>query len=228
MAAPAIWLARFAVGEAAVKLLKSILGVFRRKPKPPTDPTATAPVTPHAQRYRPRPTVPLICLGALLLTGCAGPLADLEGDELMQFCRAVVPPPDPCEPCPPCPPPTVPPEGTTPPKPGTPPADPPKPPAEQDTLVNLWKPLSDSQPPRAFWITSAALDFGRCAVTTRGKKGKTTVCPERPPRANGNRQHWDCGKPGASFGKQVRVTCTGTSGTKTWTVPDGSQRWETR
>lgn len=57
-----------------------------------------------------------------LLAGCAGPLDELDGADLIAYCRAIVPPPEPCLPCEPCPPPEIAPGAPKPTEPGPTPA----------------------------------------------------------------------------------------------------------
>ncbi len=86
----------------------------------------------------------------------------------------------------------------------------------------LWKPVSESngqlviQRPGSRRGTVAGCSIsGSFGSETGGWGGDTH---------NGRRPHYRFSKSGGSYGSNIRVTARTTSGTKTWTVPNGSSR----
>lgn len=103
------------------------------------------------------------------------------------------------------------------PGPVTPVTDPVTPPASN---TFLWKPASDNDGCLVILLPASVNASG---VTVNGEAHKAYTG-----RANGNRQHYRFRKPGASYGVNVAVVAKLTAGgVKTWTVPNGSARWET-
>jgi len=101
--------------------------------------------------------------------------------------------------------------------PAEPPAEPPETPVAGDNTF-LWKPVSESRGGRACAITPACLTVK--SITVNGESPA-----EYAGRANGNRQHYFLRKTGSAYGHNVKVIATLTDGsTRTWIIPDGSQR----
>jgi len=100
-----------------------------------------------------------------------------------------------------------------------------EPPAPEEPVIPddssfVWKPESESDG-NLVVITPCTRRFVK--LTVRGQAGRMTGV------GNGNRQHWRFDRPGASFGKQVKVTGTEAGGVEViWVIPDGSQRFQSR
>jgi hypothetical protein len=85
----------------------------------------------------------------------------------------------------------------------------------------LWKPVSEAYAGHAVALLPANIDAA--SVTCNGETGA------KHPRANGNRQHFRFSKTGAAYGANVKVVATLTAGgSKTWTVPNGADRWRSQ
>jgi hypothetical protein len=90
-----------------------------------------------------------------------------------------------------------------------------------DSNTFLWKPASDNDGKLAVLLPA---NIDASAVTVNGERHARYTG-----RANGNRQHFRFNKPGSSYGANAKVVATLTAGgTKTWTVPNGGARWESR
>lgn len=182
-------------------------------------------------RWMGRGIMCLLVVGALTFSACAG-APTWDRDELEALCQAAAP----CEPCPPCP--QLPPVAAPVPEPPVPPppADggaPVSPPSGDDdhedeapSPVFVWKPIADTAPV-LYIVTPAQLDCE--SVTVVPRQGKKEVGVYRPPRANGQRQHFGFKHKGEHYGNKVKVVCKlRDGGAKMWTIPHGAKRWEGR
>lgn len=191
-------------------------------------------------RWMSRGIMCLVLVATVALSGCAS-APTWDRDEIEALCQVALDKDAdgdclPCEPCPPCP--QLPPVAAPVPEPPAPPppADggaPVPPPAGDDdhgdeapSPVFVWKPVADTAPV-LYIVTPSQLDCE--SVTVVPRQGAKEVGAYRPPRANGQRQHFGFKHKGEHYGNKVKVVCKlRDGGAKMWTIPHGAKRWEGR